>query len=83
MELMLSMKVDNKKTIKMKGTVKFFNDKKGYGFVVSDDGNEYFVHISGLKGMDTLEEGATIAFDLKDGERGQSAVNVELIEELQ
>jgi cold shock protein len=60
----------------MKGTVKFFNDMKGYGFIAADDGKEYFVHQSGLQEGVTLQENDTVTFDVEDGDRGPKAVNV-------
>ena len=61
-----------------KGTVKFFNNSKGYGFVTDDESNnEYFVHISGL--IDEINEGDTVEFELKEGKKGLNAVNVRVI----
>lgn len=64
---------------KMKnGTVKFFNDSKGYGFITEDDSNnEYFVHVSGL--IDEVREGDAVEFELKEGKKGLNAVNVKVI----
>jgi CspA family cold shock protein len=59
-----------------KGTVKFFNTEKGFGFIKTDDGQELFVHVSGLK--DTIKEGDTVSFDVQEGKRGLNAVNVKL-----
>ena len=61
----------------MKGTVKFFNRSKGYGFVTGDDGKEYFVHISGLKEGVFINENDTVSFDVEESDRGLKAVNVE------
>ncbi len=61
-----------------KGTVKFFNDSKGYGFIVEDDNNkEHFVHISGL--IDEIREGDLVEFDLQEGRKGLNAVNVKVV----
>ena len=60
----------------MKGTVKFFNRSKGYGFIASDDGKEYFVHQSGIQEGVTLQENDTVTFDVEQGDRGPKAVNV-------
>ncbi len=61
-----------------KGTVKFFNDSKGFGFIVEDDNNkEHFVHISGL--IDEIREGDAVEFDLQEGRKGLNAVNVKVI----
>ena len=61
-----------------KGTVKFFNDSKGFGFIVEDDSNkEYFVHVSGL--IDEIREGDAVEFELSEGKKGLNAVNVKVI----
>ncbi|HMQ45199.1 cold-shock protein [Mariniflexile maritimum] len=61
-----------------KGTVKFFNDAKGFGFIVEDGSKkEHFVHISGL--IDEIREGDTVEFELKEGKKGLNAVNVKVI----
>ncbi|MCK5781000.1 MAG: cold shock domain-containing protein [Flavobacteriales bacterium] len=60
------------------GKVKFFNDSKGFGFVVDNaDNQEYFVHISGL--VDEIREGDEVTFDLKEGRKGLNAVDVKLV----
>jgi cold shock protein len=61
-----------------KGTVKFFNESKGFGFI-KDLGseNEYFVHSSGLN--DQIRENDEVTFDLQDGRKGLNAVNVKLV----
>jgi CspA family cold shock protein len=61
-----------------KGTVKFFNDSKGYGFITDSESNEeYFVHVSGL--IDEIREGDEVEFELKEGRKGLNAVNVKAI----
>ena len=61
-----------------KGTVKFFNDSKGFGFIVEEDNNkEHFVHISGL--IDEIREGDNVEFDLQEGRKGLNAVSVRVI----
>ena len=60
----------------MKGTVKFFNLSKGFGFIAGEDGNEYFVHKSGLNEGVTLDKDESVTFDVTEGERGPKAVNV-------
>ena len=61
-----------------KGTVKFFNDTKGFGFIVEDESNkEHFVHISGL--IDEISEGDAVEFDLTEGKKGLNAVNVKVL----
>ena len=60
-----------------KGTVKFFNDSKGFGFIKdSASEKEYFVHVSGLN--DEIRENDEVTFDLQDGKKGLNAVNVKL-----
>ena len=61
-----------------KGTVKFFNEAKGFGFIVEEGSNtEHFVHISGL--VDQISEGDNVEFDLEEGRKGLNAVNVKVI----
>ena len=61
-----------------KGTVKWFNNQKGYGFICDESGKDVFVHYSGLnmEGFKSLEEGASVEFDVVDGTKGPKAVNV-------
>lgn len=61
-----------------KGTVKWFNNQKGFGFISDEQGNDVFVHFSGLamEGYKTLEEGAQVEFDVVDGAKGPQATNV-------
>ena len=61
------------------GTVKFFNEAKGFGFIKeTGTGTDYFVHISGLL-VDSLNENDAVTFELKEGKKGLYAVNVRLI----
>ena len=61
-----------------KGTVKFFNESKGFGFISEEGSNkEHFVHISGL--IDQIREDDTVEFDLQEGKKGLNAVNVKVI----
>lgn len=64
----------------MKGTVKFFHDGDGYGFIETEDmDDDVFFHMSELpEGVDELEEGDEVEFDQEEGDRGPKAVNVEL-----
>ncbi len=60
-----------------KGTVKFYNDSKGFGFIKEDGtSKEYFVHSSGLK--ENIRENDAVTFDLEEGKKGLNAVNVKL-----
>lgn len=61
-----------------KGTVKWFNEKKGYGFIKQDDGQDIFVHFSSItmSGFKTLTEGDEVTYDIEDGNRGPVAKNV-------
>ncbi|MCB2194986.1 MAG: cold shock domain-containing protein [Bacteroidetes bacterium] len=59
------------------GTVKFFNESKGYGFIKDQESdNEYFVHVSGL--IDKINENDEVTFELAEGKKGMNAVNVKL-----
>ena len=60
------------------GKVKWFNAKKGYGFICDEDGADVFVHFSALnmEGFKVLEEGDTVEFEVVDGEKGPQAANV-------
>lgn len=60
-----------------KGTVKFFNEAKGFGFIKSENGEEIFVHISGLK--NEIQENDEVTFDVENGKKGLNAVNVTLV----
>ncbi len=63
------------------GTVKWFNDQKGFGFITSDDGRDVFVHHSAIiaQGFKTLPEGAEVQFEIEKGDKGPRAVNVSLM----
>ncbi len=63
------------------GTVKWFNEKKGFGFIEKDEGGDIFVHFSAIvgDGFKTLTEGEHVKFNEEEGERGTHAINVEVI----
>jgi len=61
------------------GTVKFFNDEKGYGFITPDDGGkDVFVHANGLDGI-RINEGDKVSFETEEGKKGLNAVNVSIV----
>ena len=62
----------------MKGTVKWFNNQKGYGFISDEEGKDVFVHYSGLNmsGFKSLDEGAEVEIDVTEGAKGPQAINV-------
>ena len=62
----------------MKGTVKWFNAKKGFGFITDEEGNDVFVHFSALQmdGFKVLDEGDEVEFEVVNGEKGPQAANV-------
>lgn len=59
------------------GTVKFFNQSKGFGFIAEEEsGNEYFVHVSGL--VEEIRDGDAVVFEVREGKKGLNAVNVKI-----
>jgi cold shock protein len=63
----------------MEGTVKFFNETKGFGFIKSNEsGEEVFVHVSGL--IDNIRENDTVEYELERGKKGMNAVRVKLVD---
>jgi CspA family cold shock protein len=66
---------------KLTGTVKWFDSKKGYGFITADNGQDVFVHYTGIigNGYRTLEEGDRVSFEITESDKGLKAVEVERI----
>ena len=65
----------------LEGTVKWFNEQKGFGFISATDGNDYFVHHSSIlsEGFKSLPEGAKVQFEIEETEKGKRAVKVSLV----
>ena len=65
----------------LKGTVKWFNDDKGFGFISAEDGNDYFAHFSQInkEGFKTLNEGEEVTFEITQGDKGPQAANIETV----
>jgi CspA family cold shock protein len=65
----------------MQGKVKWFNERKGFGFIEAENGSDVFVHFSAIQGsgFKTLEEGQAVSFDVQNGPKGLSAANVTAI----
>ena len=65
----------------LKGTVKWFNAEKGFGFITTEEGNDLFVHFSKINkaGYKSLNEGERVSFEVEDGPKGQQAANVQCI----
>ncbi len=66
----------------MTGKVKWFDSKKGYGFITGEDGKEVFVHFSGIMtdGFKALNEGQKVQYELGNGAKGEQAINVTVVE---
>ena len=65
----------------MNGTVKWFDNKKGFGFLICEDGKEVFVHFSGIvkEGFKSLGEGQQVQFEIETVDRGEQAINVTVV----
>jgi len=62
----------------MQGTVKFYNESKGFGFIVTENGDEVFVHVTGL--IDKISQNNRVEFEMAQGKKGPNAINVKLIQ---
>ncbi len=71
----------SRKVFMLEGKVKWFDNKKGYGFITRDEGEDVFVHFSSInaEGFRTLEEGQTISFEITEGDKGPQASNVSVV----
>lgn len=69
-------------TFFMTGKVKWFDSKKGYGFITTENGKEIFVHFSGIvkEGFKSLNEGQKVEFEIGNGAKGEQAINVTVVE---
>jgi CspA family cold shock protein len=75
---MLQIFFERRGVIMVKGTVKWFNESKGYGFITREDGGDVFAHYSAIEGngFKTLAEGDKVSFDVVNGDKGPKATNI-------
>ena len=75
---MTGIRLPEESKVKLKGTVKWFNNAKGFGFIGREDGPDVFVHYSALiaEGYKSLQEGDAVEFEIVDGQKGPQAANV-------
>ena len=73
-----AFRIPEESKVKLKGTVKWFNNAKGFGFIGREDGPDVFVHYSALiaEGYKSLQEGDAVEFEIVDGQKGPQAANV-------
>jgi len=73
--------IDPKEVKMAKGTVKWFDETKGYGFITGEDGKDIFVHYSSIQGggFKSLAEGDAVSYEVEQGDKGPKAVNVEKV----
>lgn len=65
----------------MNGKVKWFDPKKGYGFIIAEEGKEIFVHYTGIvkEGFKALNEGQLVTYEVANGDKGEQAINVQIV----
>ena len=64
----------------MQGRVKMFSQEKGYGFILGEDGYDYFCHISEIRSIDTPTVGSIVEFEASESERGKKAINITVVQ---
>jgi len=74
-----NIRTTRRSTITTTGTVKFFNEQKGFGFITTPDSDDVFVHVSNIVGGGTLTEGQSVEYEVAPGRKGPEAVNVKAV----